>query len=64
MSNLNLIKEFEEIKKVGIIKDFKIVQLPNGQIDYEIIFLKQIPPEKVLMELDNYLAEKYGLIYV
>ncbi len=56
-----LVEKLEEIKKVGIIKDFKAVNKPNGKIDYDIKFFKDLPPKKALNKLDYYLAEKIGV---
>ncbi len=52
-----LVEKFEEMKKVGIIKDFSVVNKPNGKIDYDIEFFTNLPPEKALKKLDCYLVE-------
>jgi hypothetical protein len=54
--------KFKEIKRIGIIKDFKEIIKPNGEKDYNIEFFDYLPPEKALIKLDFYLFEKYGLI--
>lgn len=55
----NLIEKLEEIKMVGIIKDFSVVNKPNGKIDYDIEFFNDLPPNRALFKLDMYLGEKY-----
>ncbi len=56
-----LVEKFEEIKKVGIIKDFSVVNKPKGKIGYDIEFLDDLPPKEALNKLDYYLAEKIGV---
>ncbi len=52
--SLDLIDKFKELKKIGIIKDFKVM---NGQLDFE----SDIPLSKILKEIDKYLYKNYGL---
>lgn len=54
-----MFEKLEEIKKVGIIKDFSVVNKPNGKIDYDIEFFDDLPPEKAVISLDT-----YGEIYI
>ncbi len=53
-----LTEKLEEIKRVGIIKDFSVVNKPNGKIGYELEFFDHLPPKKAIKELDYYIAEK------
>ena len=49
-----------EIKKIGIIKDFKAISKPNGEMNYDVEFFEDLPPKNALKKLDFYLAEKYS----
>ncbi len=51
-----MVEKLEEIKRLGIIKDFTVINKVND-ITYDILFYDSIPPEKALLKLDSYLAE-------